>query len=67
MNESDMEYIRRIFADLTGVLEDATAMAPKGQFRQLTTEAAERIIQSIEKAMADDGNLLNNINHRTGR
>lgn len=67
MNESDKEYTRRVFAILTGVFEDASETALKGQSPQLTTEAAERIIRSLEKTLADSDNLLNSIKNRMER
>jgi|LGVF01.2.fsa_nt_gb hypothetical protein len=65
MNASDKEYIRRVFANLTGILEDASVLAAEGQSRQLTAETAECIIQSIKKTLAHSNNLLESIKART--
>ena len=55
MNESDKEYIRRAFAELTGLLEDASAKAAEGQSSHLTARASGRIVRDIEKVLVDTG------------
>ena len=64
MNESDKEYVRRVFAELTGVLEDTSEIALKGQSCQITIEYVAQIIHSIEKAIIESDNLLKSIKKR---
>lgn len=61
MDESDREYIRRVFADLTGVLEDASAEAVEGQSWRITPETSASIIHDIEKALEEADRLLGKI------
>lgn len=64
MDESDKEYIRRVFADLTGVLEDASVAAAEGQSWRITPEVSDRIIRTIERAIAKTSTHLDDIKHR---
>ncbi len=58
MENDDTELARMIFAELTGLLEDASAIASEGQSPHITSDIVARTIGRLDSYLGNVEELL---------
>ena len=61
MDNDDTEQTRMIFAELTGLLEDASVIALEGQSPHITSDVVARIIRRLDSSFDNVEKLLRHL------
>ena len=63
MDESRTEKIRRLFADITGCLEDTSLIAAEGQGSSIDSPSARHIVASLRQSLQKVEKQLTKVEH----
>ena len=63
MDESKTDEIRRLFADITGHLENASLIAVDGQATNIDAPSARQIVCSLRQSLQEVQHQLTRVEH----